>query len=259
MCSTDGVHIRWDACPDGLNVLATGKEKYPTLSYSVTVGHNKCIYSSTASFLGAQNDLTTSRYDGFLNDIKNGKYDLVTYTLFDKDGIPYVVFGVWVLCDGGYHKWKFMQCPLSMAETELEGQWSRKMESMRKDVEGTFGILKNRFRILKYGLRYPSQEACDNVVFACMILHNMLLQIDGLDKWEGVNSEWLEEYHHHEEIDALEEGLSERQRHILLGIGTEDGISFGFAPHRSDVTAEVESEHAELRERLIITYDVIKV
>ena len=63
---------------------------------------------------------------------------------------------------------------------------------MRKDVECTFGILKGRWRILKTGIRLESLEAADNIWFTCCALHNMLLEVDGLNKkwYEGVPSDY---------------------------------------------------------------------
>ena len=63
---------------------------------------------------------------------------------------------------------------------------------MRKDVECTFGILKGRWRCLKYGLRMHSLFQSDAMWKTCCALHNMLLEVDGLaDGWEnGVASEW---------------------------------------------------------------------
>ena len=63
---------------------------------------------------------------------------------------------------------------------------------MRKDVECTFGIMKGRFCILRYGIRTKSIERCDEIWKTCCALHNMLLFIDGLHKnWEsGACSNW---------------------------------------------------------------------
>ena len=63
---------------------------------------------------------------------------------------------------------------------------------MRKDVECTFGILKGRWRCLKYGLRLHSLMKSDSIWKTCCALHNMLLDVDGLaDGWEnGVRLEW---------------------------------------------------------------------
>jgi hypothetical protein len=83
------------------------------------------------------------------------------------------------------------------------------MESVRKDVECTFGILKCRFRIISHPVPYVSnhrhlavqtranvrsncfyqygktwneyREKIDATVWTCCILHNMLLRHDGLE------------------------------------------------------------------------------
>lgn len=63
-------------------------------------------------------------------------------------------------------------------------QFSKQLESIRKDVECTFGILKKRFNILKNTMNYHSKEKIDNIVFTCSILHNMILHFDNYDeKW----------------------------------------------------------------------------
>jgi hypothetical protein len=49
--------------------------------------------------------------------------------------------------------------------------------------------MKGRFRILKTGIRLQSAQAVDDVFLTCCILHNMILENDGLDEeWdEGFN------------------------------------------------------------------------
>ena len=39
--STDCVHVRWERCPAGIRSNHKGKEGYATLSYEVTVDHQK--------------------------------------------------------------------------------------------------------------------------------------------------------------------------------------------------------------------------
>ena len=68
--------------------------------------------------------------------------------------------------------------------------FSEWLESLRKDVECVFGILKARFRILKNAINYHYHEDVENIMFLCCILHNMLLTCDGLDtfsSWENVD------------------------------------------------------------------------
>jgi hypothetical protein len=59
-------------------------------------------------------------------------------------------------------------------------KWSAKVESVRTDIEGVFGILKKRFGFFKNFVNLHCQASIDNCVTTCCILHNMvLLQTDG--------------------------------------------------------------------------------
>ncbi len=85
------------------------------------------------------------------------------------------------LCDGGYHKWKTSICGAKHAvEADLKA-FSCLYESVRKDVECLFGFLKNRFRILGVSSLAHYVENINNMVKVCSVLHNMLLEHDGLD------------------------------------------------------------------------------
>lgn len=68
--------------------------------------------------------------------------------------------------------------------------WSTRLESVRKDVECTFGILKGRFRILQSRILFHSQKKVDNIFVGACILHNMNLCGDKLDtRWKD-DSNW---------------------------------------------------------------------
>jgi hypothetical protein len=60
------------------------------------------------------------------------------------------------------------------------------MESMRKDVECTFGILKKHWTILSKGVQQAKDiSTADEVWKTCCAFHNMLLEVDGYDKmWQ---------------------------------------------------------------------------
>jgi hypothetical protein len=150
---------------------------------------------------GRWNDKTVVRFDGFVNDIFRGLlYADVKYKLSSSAGEWIEYCGAWLLVDGGYLPWSCTICPLKSTSSIKETRWSKWAESMRKDVECTFGILKGRWRILKTGIRLQSLSAVDDVWFTCCALHNMLLNIDGLDiRWnEGVKSPYEGEMGWHE-------------------------------------------------------------
>ena len=89
------------------------------------------------------------------------------------------------LVDNGYLDWSTTVPPMKGPITFEEIRFSEWIESMRKDIECTFGSLKQRFHVLKHGIRLHKIANSDKVWSTCVSLHNMLLFIDGLDKgWE---------------------------------------------------------------------------
>ena len=50
--------------------------------------------------------------------------------------------GVYVIVDGGYHRWKATMSASKLITDENFAAWRRRMESVRKDIEDVFGILK---------------------------------------------------------------------------------------------------------------------
>jgi hypothetical protein len=82
-----------------------------------------------------------------------------------------------------------MKLPVLRCDT----RWSEWIESMRKDIECCFGIIKGRFRILKSPIRTRSIELVGKIWKTCCALHNWLLDTDGLDKeWQCgvISSDW---------------------------------------------------------------------
>lgn len=86
---------------------------------------------------------------------------------YSRYGYPSIAYSVVV-----NHSRRFSQ---SLQGTKLLARWSKRIESVRKDVECTFGILKRRFRILKVPMPYTSKEQVENIMFTCCVLHNILL------------------------------------------------------------------------------------
>jgi hypothetical protein len=83
--------------------------------------------------------------------------------------------GVWTLVDNGYHAWANTLPPFSNNSAfRDEIPWSEWLESMRKDVECTFGIMKGRWRILKTGVRLHKVQSVDMIWAACCALHNII-------------------------------------------------------------------------------------
>ena len=79
-CSTDGVHVAWDACPSKLNALYFGKESYPTIAWNVSVSHSRLIIHVSQWCPGGKNDKTQARHDELFQKLRAGiRVALLTY------------------------------------------------------------------------------------------------------------------------------------------------------------------------------------
>lgn len=196
--STDATHIAMACCRFGLRQSHKGhKLPYPSRTYNLTANHRRRILYTTSGHPARWNDKTLQRFDVLMNGIQSGDLlDDVQFELYDTNESGEVIKvqykGAWVIVDNGYLCWSTCIPPMKHAMTTEDIRFSEWVESMRKDVECTFGILKGRWRILKTPIRVHGVETVDKIWKTCCALHNRLLEVDGLDKdWgPGVRSDW---------------------------------------------------------------------
>ena len=197
--SVDCVHVIWDKCKAGLKSACKGKENDPTLAFEVVSSHTKRILSVSQYFFGATNDKTIARMDRAIVELrsKNTFLGKIKWRSFDRSGGVRENQGGYFICDGGYHNWECLIPPYKhQIEGSEEAEWSHHIESMRKDVECVFGILKKRFMFLKHPIRLHKLEHIQNIFVTCCVLHNLLLDYDGFDDWERWNMAGEEDIEH---------------------------------------------------------------
>jgi len=157
--STDVTHIPLGKCPRSYANMCTGKSGKPTLAYSMTCSHARRIYHCTSGFPGSKNDKTISKFEQLLEDVGSKElYTEETWNLYTAAGEVVQRKGAYLICDGGYHKWYHMICGLKNTSSLAATIWSCQMESVRKDIECTYGILKMRFAILRHPLQYHARN-----------------------------------------------------------------------------------------------------
>ena len=143
----------------------------------LTCNHRRRILHLTTGGPGHWNDQTMVRLDQFISGIRNGNnLQDIEFELLDHDSKGKVITvkykGVYVIVDNGYLQWSCTVPPFSVTSDMDEIRWSKWLESMRKDVECTFGILKGRWRILKLGIWLQGVESVDQILLMCCALHN---------------------------------------------------------------------------------------
>ena len=104
------------------------------------------------------------------------------------------------------------------------GYFNTNLESVRKDVECTFGIMKKRWCILDYGLQYNDMGYCEKILMVCAMLHNIMIDSDetrystaivGCGRPLGDDGMWIEGSEEMEEryqMEALASSIREKDR-----------------------------------------------
>jgi hypothetical protein len=203
--STDATHIMLERVQYRLRQTHIGfKMSHTARTYNITVNHRRQILATTTGHPARWNDKTLALFDNFMTDLKDGiimndmhfdLYENTTASVGPGDATAAVTTrryqGAWLLVDNGYLAWSTTVPPIKTTSSRLEIRFSSWLESMRKDVECTFGILKGRWRILKTGIRLSGVECADKIFLTCCALHNWLLEIDGLaSSWNnGISTE----------------------------------------------------------------------
>ncbi|XP_052622473.1 uncharacterized protein LOC111893182 [Lactuca sativa] len=80
----------------------------------------------------------------------------------------------WENCPTSYHG-QFTRAPHGSRRKKFK----RAQERARKDVERAFGALKKRWFILKKPVAYLGVEKLQEIMYTCIILHNMIIEDEG--------------------------------------------------------------------------------
>ena len=164
--SMDCTHVVWDRAAKKVNNTCKRSGKAATLSFEVVVDH------VLRSFSGSSKDKHVMFHDTYLYDLSFGT------TQFGRKPSGKVHGLLWTM---GIPPPQYfsLQCPDHHAMHHDEALFVEWLEFMRKDIEWTFGILKQRFRILKNPIRLYFEDDIDDVVRTSAVMHIILLEFDG--------------------------------------------------------------------------------
>lgn len=253
--SIDVVHVAWGRCSAGEYHAYCGKEGYPTVAYEVVVDHLRRILAVVRGQPGARNDKAIVRLDQLVLTVKEGRlYGDVVFMVRTVSGLK-TIKGLYMITDGGYHKWRCLQSTDKHASLEAAVLFSKRMESVRKDVECVFGILKKRFTLLSSHIQLQTIEEIDSVFFTCCTLHNMLLADDGWDQRHKDINFWTSAYVDTDVAALVDHLLSTTNDSNLNTAPSVDYSSMGRQPDACgpevETVVEREQAYSDLRDDLI--------
>ena len=188
--SMDVTHLHWGACPKHLRHHCIGRYGHPTVAFNFVCAHTRRIHHISTPFYGATNDITISYNDNYPRKLMLcQQHQQRVFKTFNRNGDVTYWQGAYLITDGGYPTCYSFVNPNLPDYAYHSVLWAEWLESIRKDVERCFGTLKMRFRWLIGPIAYHELSTIANVVKVCAILHNRLLEYDGmLDfDWDNID------------------------------------------------------------------------
>ncbi|XP_031261670.1 uncharacterized protein LOC116119875 [Pistacia vera] len=110
-------------------------------------------------------------FPGMLGKLVEGRAPLANYSI---NGHDYTM--EYYLADGIYPSWSTFVKTIPFPQSHKHKQFAAAQESARKDVERAFGVLQARFAIVRGPALLWHRETLKDIMKACIILHNMIVE-----------------------------------------------------------------------------------
>ncbi|GJV24225.1 ALP1-like protein [Tanacetum coccineum] len=161
--SIDCTDWPWENCPVAFKAQFCRGDHGPDpfILLEAIASNDLWIWHAFFCASGMNNDVNILCQSPIFNDLKSGR---ATDVPFVANDVPY---------KRGYY-----------LTNGINPQW--------KDVERAFGILKKKWKIIKYTARGLTQSRLSDIMYTCLILHNMIIH----DKGKAICPDYfLEEQH----------------------------------------------------------------
>ncbi|KAI3520786.1 hypothetical protein L1887_10238 [Cichorium endivia] len=173
--SIDCMHWAWSMCPNAWRgQFMRGDHKEPTIILEAVASTDLWFWHAFFGVVGSNNDINVLDQSPVFNDIFQGI----------SHDVPFVVNNVtykrgYYLTDGIYPEYSVFVKSWSHPNDEKRLRFKAVQEGARKDIERAFGVLKKRFNIIYNPARTWDDRKIKSLMYACIILNNMILEYEG--------------------------------------------------------------------------------
>ncbi|XP_039827103.1 putative nuclease HARBI1 [Panicum virgatum] len=200
--SVDCMHWQWKNCPVAWKGQYTrGDHKVPTIMLEAVASHDMWIWHAFFGVPGSNNDINVLNQSPLFTNILQGSAPPSQFTV---NGNQYNMG--YYLADGIYPEWAAFVKTIPLPYSAKHKLFATKQEAARKDVERAFGVLQARFAILRGPARFWNEDTLTDIMYACIILHNMIVE-DERDSYQ-VRFNDNEPYDIRAENEHYEQGTS---------------------------------------------------
>ncbi|XP_028089579.1 uncharacterized protein LOC114289930 [Camellia sinensis] len=178
--SIDCMHWKWKNCPTARKGMYSGHIHEPTIILEAVASQDLWIWHAFFGMPGSHNGINVLDRSSVFSLLTQGHAPPVNYSINGND----YTMGYY-LADGIYPQWATFVKTISSSQGNKQIYFAKAQESARKDVERAFGVLQARFAIVRRPARFWKMEIMEDIMMACIIMHNMIVEderdANGLD------------------------------------------------------------------------------
>jgi hypothetical protein len=154
--------------------MYTGHCHEPTIILEAVASQDLWIWHAFFGMLGSINDIDVLDRSPIFAALAEGRTAPVNYII---NGHEYTMG--YYLADEIYPNWSTFVKTIPRPLGTKRNYFASKQESARKDVERAFEVFQSRFAIVRGPVRYWDKETFANIMKACIIMHNMIIEDGG--------------------------------------------------------------------------------
>jgi hypothetical protein len=169
--SIDCMHWKWKNCPTAWHGMYSGHVHEPTIILEAVASYDLWIWHAFFGLPGSHNDINVLERSSIFAELAEGRAPPVNYSINNHD----YTMGYY-LADGIYPPWATFVKTIPAPQGNKKKHFAELQEGYRKDVERAFGVLQARFAIVRGPARFWIEEDLKNIMMACIIMHNMIIE-----------------------------------------------------------------------------------
>ncbi|KAF8398675.1 hypothetical protein HHK36_014530 [Tetracentron sinense] len=189
--SIDCMHWKWKNCPTAWKGMYSGHVREPMIILEAVVSYDLWIWHAFFGLPRSHNDINVLERSSVFTDLADGCIAAVNYSVNGND----YAMGYY-LADGIYPQWSTFVKTISSPQGNKQKYFAAAQESARKDVERAFGVLQARFAIVRGPARFWKCETLKDIMKACIIMHNMIIEDEQDIGVEDFNYDTIDESPH---------------------------------------------------------------
>nr|XP_043623538.1 uncharacterized protein LOC122595262 [Erigeron canadensis] len=143
----------------------------PSLMLQAVASTDLWIWNAYFGQQGSNNDINVFEASPVLEEIISGLTPTAGFYAnnnYYKAGY-YLTYGI-------YSEYSTFVKTFTDPIDEKRKYFKKKQESARKDIERAFGVLKKRWKVVSFSSRFWDKQRMHDVIYACIALHNMILE-----------------------------------------------------------------------------------